>query len=211
MEIMEIIELPVEALKEASWNVNQIDHAMLQRLRSSINKYGLVQNLVVRPIGNTYEVLSGNQRLMLLREFKVSKVPCVVVEVDDAHARLLAQALNNIHGDDDLGLKAELIRNVMKKIPEEEILAILPDTVESLKDMASLGQETLAGYLQNWNQAQAAKLKNLLVKFTKEQLPTVEKAIEKAIPEAKKQPGIGPNTRGTALYMICKSYLDKDG
>ena len=70
-------------------------------LRSSISKYGLVQNLVVRRIGDKYEVLSGNQRLKLLREFNVKIVPGVIVDLDDAHARLLAQALNHIHGDDD--------------------------------------------------------------------------------------------------------------
>ena len=72
---MEVIELPIEVLKEATWNVNQIDEAMLQRLRMSIGKYGLVQNLVVRKVGDGYEVLSGNQRLKLLREFKLTKVP----------------------------------------------------------------------------------------------------------------------------------------
>ena len=60
---MEVIELPIEVLKEATWNANQIDEAMLQRLRSSILKYGFIQNLVVRHIDNGYEVLSGNQRL----------------------------------------------------------------------------------------------------------------------------------------------------
>ena len=136
---------------------------MLQRLRSSISKYGLVQNLVVRRIGDKYEVLSGNQRLKLLREFNVKIVPCVIVDLDDAHARLLAQALNHIHGDDDLGLRAELIREVMRVIPEEEILTILPDTVESLKGMASLGQETIAGYLMNWERARSVRLKILFL------------------------------------------------
>ena len=32
-------------LKKPTWNVNQIDEAMLQRLRMSIGKYGLVQIL----------------------------------------------------------------------------------------------------------------------------------------------------------------------
>ena len=91
---MEVIELPVESLKEASWNANQIDEAMLQRLRSSILKYGFIQNLVVRQVAGGYEVLSGNQRLKLLREFNISKVPCVIVDLDDAHARLLAQVLS---------------------------------------------------------------------------------------------------------------------
>ena len=207
---MEIIELPIEALKEAVWNVNQVDEAMMQRLRVSIGKYGLVQNLVVRKVANDYEVLSGNHRLKLLRELNVKKVPCVVVDVDDAQARLLAQALNHIHGDDDLGLRAELIREVMQVLPEEEVLAVLPDTMDGLKGMANLGQETMAGYLQNWEKARAVRLRNLIFKLTQEQLQSVEKAIDQMLPEAKRHQGISPNARGTALYLICKSFADKE-
>jgi ParB family chromosome partitioning protein len=207
---MEIVELPIEVLKEAAWNVNQPNEAMLQRLRSSIQQFGFVQNLVVRPIGSEYEVLSGNQRLKLLREFNVSKVPCVIVNLDDAHARLFAQALNHIHGDDDLGLRAELIREVLKTIPEQEVLAILPDTMVGLKGMATLGQETMTGYLQNWEKARAVRLRNLLFKLTPEQLQIVEAAINEILPEARRQQGVSPNSRGTALYLICKSYLEKE-
>jgi len=207
---MEIIELPIEALKEAVWNVNQVDEAMMQRLRVSIGKYGLVQNLVVRQIANDYEVLSGNHRLRLLHELLIKKVPCVVVDVDDAHARLLAQALNHVHGDDDLGLRAELIREVMQVLPEEEVLAVLPDTMDGLKGMANLGQETMTGYLQNWEKARAARLRNLLFKLTSDQLQTVEAAVAQILPQARLQQGINPNARGTALYLICKSFVDKE-
>ena len=207
---MEIVELPIDILKEARWNVNQPNEAMLQRLRASIRQFGFVQNLVVRRLGDVYEVLSGNQRLKLLREFNVSKVPCVIVNLDDAHARLFAQALNHIHGDDDLGLRAELIREVLKTIPEGDVLKILPDTMVGLKGMATLGQEKMAGYLQNWEKARAVRLRNLLFKLTSEQLPTIETAIERILPEARRQQGVSPNSRGTALYLICKSYLEKE-
>ena len=207
---MEIIELSIELLREASWNVNQADEATLQRLRSSIRQFGFVQNLVVRRLGDVYEVLSGNQRLKLLREFNVSKVPCVIVNLDNAHARLFAQALNHIHGDDDLGLRAELIREVLKTIPEQEVLAILPDTMVGLKGMATLGQGAMASFLQNWEKARAIRLRNLLFKLTSDQLPTIEMAIDRMLPEARRQQGVSPNSRGTALYLICKSYLEKE-
>ena len=207
---MEIVELPIEVLKEASWNVNQPNEAMLQRLRSSIQQFGFVQNLVVRHLGDEYEVLSGNQRLKLLREFDIPKVPCVIVNLDNAHARLFAQALNHIHGDDDLGLRAELIREVLKTIPEEQVLTVLPDTMVGLKGMATLGQGAMAGYLQNWEKARAIRLRNLLFKLTPDQLQTVEAAVTQILPEARRQQGINPNTRGTALYLLCKSFLDKE-
>jgi len=207
---MGVIELPIEVLKEAAWNVNQVDGAMMQRLRTSIEKYGLVQNLVVRQVTGGYEVLSGNHRLRLLKELDIKKAPCVIVDVDDAHARLLAQALNHIHGDDDLGLRAELIREVMQVIPEDEVLSILPDTLSGLKGMASLGQETMAGYLQNWEKARAVRLRNLIFKLTEEQLQTVETAIQQILPEAKRQQGISPNARSTGLYLICRYFIDKE-
>ena len=60
---MKIIELDLSQLQEASWNSNEMDDAMLHHLRTSIKKYGLLDNLVVRPVGNDcYEVLSGNHR-----------------------------------------------------------------------------------------------------------------------------------------------------
>jgi ParB family chromosome partitioning protein len=98
----------------------------------------------------------------------------------------------------------------MQVLPEEEVLAVLPDTMDGLKGMASLGKETMAGYLQNWEKARAVRLRNLVFKVTEEQLKCVEKAIERALPEARRHQGISPNARGTALYLICKSFLDKE-
>ena len=144
---MKVTELSLDQLREAEWNPNLIDEAMLERLRVSIKRYDVVQNLVVRPFGNnTYEVLSGNQRLKILRELGVEMAPCMIIDLDDAPARLLSQALNHIRGEDDLGLRADLMRKVIATIPEEDILAILPETADSLRQLASLGQETIAAY-----------------------------------------------------------------
>ena len=66
------------------------------------------------------------------------------IEPDDAQARLLAQALNRIHGADDLGLRAELLRQVLKTVPETEILSLLPETKGSLSALTSMNQDTMA-------------------------------------------------------------------
>lgn len=205
---MKLIDIPVEHLQGAPWNANHMDEGMMDHLRESVRRYGLVENLVVRPLGaQSYEVLSGNQRLRLLRELGMSAVPCFVVAVDDANARLLAQALNRVRGQDDLGLKAELVREVLKAIPETEVMALLPESAGGLRSLASLGQETMAAHLQSWQRAREARLRNLLFKLTPAQLQTVEKALSLMLPAARQDPRRSPNARGTALYLVCESFL----
>ena len=205
---MQIIELPLDNLKEALWNANEMDPAMEAHLDESIDRYGLLQNLVVRPLGDgAYEVISGNQRVRALRDRGSPTVPCVIVDLDDARARMLAQALNRVHGEDDLGLKAELLREVLESMPQQEVLALLPETAESLAELASLGQEDMAEYLQGWQKAQQARLKHLQFQLIPSQLEIVEEALARFIPIARKSLGDSPNAKGTALFLLCSEYL----
>ncbi|HZA22739.1 MAG TPA: ParB N-terminal domain-containing protein [Dehalococcoidia bacterium] len=208
---MQMVNLPLDQLQEAPWNPNQMSQAMLQKLRESVTRYGLVQNLVVRPLDKgCYEVLSGNQRLQVLRELKHSPVPCVVVNLDDVHTRLLGQALNRIQGEDDLGLRAELLWEVLQALPQRDVLNLLPETTQSLQAMASLGQEDMASYLQNWQQAQGARLKHLAFQLLPSQLEVVEEALSRLLPLARQAQSHSPNARGTALYLLCLGYLERE-
>ncbi len=204
---MKIVDLPISQLLEATWNPNHTDDATRGRLKASLTRYGMVGPLVVRPMEKeTYEVLSGNQRLQVLQEMGVETAPCVIVGLDDAHARLLAQALNHIHGEDDLGLRAELLRKVLASLPEHEVLAVLPETAESLQGLASLGQDELAKRLEAWQAAQEARLRHLQFQFSVSQMETVEEALERAMVGASTD-GSNPNKRGNALFSICRAYL----
>ena len=205
--LMNLVELPIEQLEEAPWNPNRMDEVMLSRLNESIQRFGLVGNLVVRRmLDGNYEVLSGNQRLQVLRDINYSHVPCVVLELNDAEAKLLAQALNRIEGDDDLGLKAELVKEILKTLPQREVLSILPESMDSLEALASLGQESLADQLNAWQKAQKARLHHLTLQLTSEQLELVEGALNRARLDNATE-NLGPNRRGTALTDICRQYL----
>ena len=188
---------------------------------------------------------TGNQRIQVLKDIGMTTAPCVVVQLDDVHARLLAQALNRVglitrqylgnaaipvrrqllthrfkavgllgcrfqsilQGEDYLGLRAELVREVLEALPKEEILSLLPETAESLEALSSLGQENMADYLQNWQRAQQARLKHLQFQLTPAQLEVVQEALAQYLPQAKQSQGENPNARGTALYLLCKYYL----
>ena len=123
---------------------------------------------------------------------------------------LLAQALNRIEGSDDLGLKADLVREVLKALPQSEILGILPETAESLMALATLGEADMAEHLRAWEQAQAARLRHMIFQLSDSQLESVEEAITRVSADTASDRS-NPNRRGNALYRLCLEYLKREG
>jgi ParB family transcriptional regulator, chromosome partitioning protein len=207
---MKIINLPLDQLQAAPWNSNTMAPEMLAKLKESVKRYGLLENLVVRKIPDgSFETLSGNQRLKILREMGFSQAPCVVVEMDDAHARLLAQALNHLRGEDDPWLLAQLMQKISQSMSQEEVLAILPQAAVNLPALANIKQSDMAAFLQNWDQGRAGKLRNMQFRLTGQQQEKVNQALALFMPKAKQNPGNNPNSRGTALFLLCQNYLER--
>jgi ParB family transcriptional regulator, chromosome partitioning protein len=204
-------ELRIELLEEAPWNPNHLDAAGMRRLRESLARYGLVQPLVVRTLAShRYEVLNGNHRLRVLNDLTIKTVPCVVVDADDAEAMLLAEALNGIHGDDDLAMKGAVLKKILADVPPEEVLSLLPETAESLQALSTIGQEDLAEHLQAWQRAQAARLRHMQLQLSAEQMETVEKALGMVMAKARHSSNDNPNVRGTAIYLLAEFYLERN-
>ena len=210
---MRLADIPVDRLHESPWNPNQVDPNMLRPLKESVRRFDLGQNLVVRHMDNTraYEVLSGNYRLQVLKELLHTSVPCMVVELDDAQARLLAQALNHGHGEDDLGPRAEAVREILTCVPEDQVLSILPETSNCLNALSTLGQQDMAEHLQAWQKAQGTRLRHLQFQLTSSQLEVVQKVLERGATGDIRAHEDSPNARGTALYLLCRLFLENGG
>ena len=209
---MEIVDLQVESIAEADWNPNELTDCMRERLRQSIERFGLVAPLVVRAVGDgSYETIGGAQRLAILRERGVESAPCVVVQVDDVDARLLSQCLNQLHGDDNLGVRAALIRKVLAEKSLGEVLSLLPDSADALMSLSTLGEVDLASSLRRWQADQRARLRHLTFQLVPSELETVQEALDRIAPAARETEGENPNARGKGLYLICKIYLEREG
>ena len=73
---MDLVQFSLERLVEPSWNANRMDHAGLTRLKRSIQRYGLVVPLVVRPVGyGNYLTMGGAQRLQVSGESGCTPLP----------------------------------------------------------------------------------------------------------------------------------------
>ena len=204
---MRVTDLPISALTAAEWNPNVMEASAINMLRVSMKRYGMIVPLVVRQLStDSYETIGGAHRLRILTELGSETAPCMVVDADDVEARLLAQALNRIHGEDDIDLRAESLRCILDHLSHEEVLSVLPETTESLNELASLGTANLSKHLQKWQEAQAARLKQLTFQFTPVQLEIVEEALERTMDGATKSKA-NPNRRGNALFNLCKTFL----
>lgn len=204
---MEIVEIRADRISAPHWNSNLMEASDRARLRASIDRFDMIVPLVVRPVEcDMYETVGGAQRLAVLTELGYESIPCVVVNAHNAEARLLAQALNHIHGEDDIGLRAENLRHILESHSQEEVLALLPESTESLQALVSLGQSDLSEHLQAWQAAQAARLRHMTIQLLPSQVDVVEEALERALAGATKSDE-NPNRRGNALYHLCTEYL----
>ena len=182
---------------------------MLARLRRSIQRFGLVIPLVVREIAeNCFETIGGVQRLAIITELGHITAPCVIAQADDVEARLLAQAQNHIAGEDNPGLRGEVLRRILETVPKSEVADLLPGPWERLKDLTQIGQEDMEAYLNSRLQTQKARLEHMVFQLSREQLDLVRTALRRASGLTQGLKCQNPNRRGNALAAICKKFLD---
>lgn len=88
-------ELPVEAIEPNRYQPRQsLDPASLAELKASIEASGLLQPVVVRQVGEGYELVAGERRWRAVRSLGWKRIPAVVRDVDDRTLLTLALVEN---------------------------------------------------------------------------------------------------------------------
>lgn len=143
--------LPVEKLRPNPHQPRKdFDPDALQSLAESLRQKGVIQPLVVRPLGNEYEIVAGERRWRAAQLAQLHDVPVVIRDLDDTEVLEVA-IIENIQREDlnaieeALGLKALIDRfgHTQEKVAEAlsksrshvanllRLLA-LPDEVQSM-------------------------------------------------------------------------------
>jgi len=97
----ELKELPVEFLQRGKYQPRRDMHPeALEELASSIRAQGIMQPIVVRPIGNDrYEIIAGERRWRAAQIAELEKVPTIIKDVSDEAAIAMA-LIENIQRED---------------------------------------------------------------------------------------------------------------
>jgi len=191
--------IPVGRLIKSKFNIRK-DYGDLESLKESIRRRGLLQPLIVRKIGNRYEVIVGERRRKALSELakedpvRFGKAPCLVVEVDDREAALLS-LVENIHRKsispeeqaDGVRLLKEVFGMSEEEIAEEIAVAVME--IKRLIDIYLAAKElglTLEKKAGRWRQKVVEKtIEEKVPEVSVERKGVAEKKVEE-VPVAKK-------------------------
>lgn len=88
--------LPLSSLQAGKYQPRrQFDDEVLHELADSIEKNGILQPLVVRPLDSThYEIIAGERRFRAAKLAKLTEVPVIIRDVSDIQALELALVEN---------------------------------------------------------------------------------------------------------------------
>ena len=93
-------EIEVASIRPNQYQPRErFDEELLQALTESIREVGILQPVLVRPMGEEFELIAGERRWRAARRLGLARIPALVRDSDDAAA--LEEALvENVHRSD---------------------------------------------------------------------------------------------------------------
>jgi ParB-like chromosome segregation protein Spo0J len=206
--------IPLDQLHPHPENSNRMPPRLMEKLKRHIQRTGLYEPLVVRPItpaANTadanpqcvYQILNGHHRAEVLRQLGHTHARCDVWVVSDEDALLLLATLNRLEGRDDPAARAKLLAKLAGDRSPEDLARLLPepaDAVARLLKLTSPPPEPLAA-------GAAALAARPMTFFLSEEQHAL---VREALGEAGREPGAGAPgaSRADALERIALWYLN---
>jgi len=103
------IEEPKEALRSF------ITKEALEELIDSIRREGLLQPIIVRPLGDKFEIVAGHRRYLACKELGWEKIPCIVKELSNEET-LIARIHENLKREElNIVDQVELIHTLRER------------------------------------------------------------------------------------------------
>lgn len=95
LEAAELLHLAVDQIDPNPFQPRrEFDKAELAALADSLRQHGMLQPVLVRPVGERYQLIAGERRLRASIEAQLHEIPARVMELDDQRIAELAMVEN---------------------------------------------------------------------------------------------------------------------
>ncbi len=201
-----IKQVRVDLLERNNWNPNRMTQEIRAKLMLNLKRDGFVAPLLVRKLGDRYQIVNGEHRWRIAQELSYQTVPCVVLEdLDDRRARILTVNLNELGGDPVPALLAKLLHELEEESPISELAAVLPYDEAEIRDTLALlkmpeGLEQMIEEEAAKEEAAAPELFSFVV--PRESADKVNLALVHAMERLE-----GKNRRARGLVLMAEEYL----
>ena len=161
-------EVPVEKIEQNPWQPRKsFDPDELASLCASVRAHGILQPLVVRVLGDRYQLIAGERRLRAAQQAGLSTVPIRVVNFDDQQV-LEAALVENIQRSDlnpiekAQGFKEHLDRYGLNHDQLAQRIGLARSTITNLINLLEMAPEVQEGVrLGQITEAHAKLLKGI--------------------------------------------------
>lgn len=147
----------------------------LQELASSIKEHGIIQPIVVRRLGDKYEIIAGERRYKAATMAGLTEVPVIISNLDDKQSALVAVAEN---------VQRKNLSSIEEALSYKKIIDKNKITQEELAKRMGVSQSAVANKLRLLNLSKKVQNALLTEKISERharsllQLPTHEKQDE---------------------------------
>jgi len=138
LEMADLLHIPVDQIDPNPYQPRrQFDPADIAALADSLRQHGMLQPVLVRPVGERYQLIAGERRLRASVEAQLDEIPARVMELDDQRVYEFAMVENLQREDLNAMEKASAFRDYLQRYggTQEELagrLGIDRSTVSNL-------------------------------------------------------------------------------
>lgn len=133
-------EISVELIERNPFQPRrEFDRAAINELAASIRKHGVLQPLLVRAVGEGYQLVAGERRWRAAQQVGLENIPCRVVELEDNQVCEAAIEENLKRQDLNVLEKAEAFRDYLERFG---------GTVEELSKRLSMNRSTVSNMMR---------------------------------------------------------------
>lgn len=137
---LEVVHLDPAKVRPNPWNPNRMNAFMYGKAMESVQRYGFIVPIIVREVGyDSYQIIDGEHRFRVAMDMEMPLVPAINLGlIDDQEAKKLTITLNELHGQALPESMGDLLKDLMKVQPLDDLLEELPYTEDMFRGLTEL-------------------------------------------------------------------------